>query len=139
LGASAFRATPLKLIYLIRLLLYTHVGFVKTLSVGREVRVMSGRCPGQDGRDLKVSMHICPYCGSEVEMFSDETRVKCHTCGNYVCKDEVPSCVAWCSKARECVGEERWAELKGGLDPEHQEAAGIDARTADGGNGGGDV
>jgi ribosomal protein S27AE len=73
---------------------------------------MSERCPGQDGRDLKVSIHTCPNCGSEVEMFSDETRVKCHACGKYVCTDEVPSCVEWCAKARDCVGEERWAELK---------------------------
>jgi hypothetical protein len=74
---------------------------------------MSGRCPGQDGRDLKVSTHTCSYCGGEVEMFSDETRVKCPSCGEYVCKEQLPSCVAWCAKARECLGEERWAALKG--------------------------
>jgi NADH pyrophosphatase NudC (nudix superfamily) len=72
---------------------------------------MSGRCPGQDGRELKVSLHICPKCGAEVEMFSDEMRAKCHACGEYVCADQVPSCITWCVKARECLGEERWKAL----------------------------
>ena len=74
---------------------------------------MSGRCPGQDGRNLKVSVHKCPNCGGEVEIFSDETRVKCHGCGQYVCKEEVPSCIQWCAKARECLGEDRWQMLMG--------------------------
>jgi ssDNA-binding Zn-finger/Zn-ribbon topoisomerase 1 len=72
---------------------------------------MSGHCPGQDGRDLKVSLHPCPSCGAEVEMFSDEIRAKCHVCGNYVCKESIPSCATWCVKARECLGEERWLAL----------------------------
>ena len=74
---------------------------------------MSERCPGQDGRGLSVTLHTCPKCGAEVEMFSDELRVKCHACGEYVCKDQTPSCVSWCAKAQECVGDERLRELKG--------------------------
>ncbi len=46
-------------------------------------------------------------------MFSDETRVRCPYCREYLWKEEVPSCVEWCSKARECVGEERWGALRG--------------------------
>jgi Fe-S-cluster-containing dehydrogenase component len=46
-------------------------------------------------------------------MFSDETRVKCHGCGNYVVKEQVPSCVEWCAQARQCLGEERWKALMG--------------------------
>jgi NADH pyrophosphatase NudC (nudix superfamily) len=74
---------------------------------------MISRCPGQDGRNLKVSVHKCPTCGHEVEIFSDEVRIKCRQCGHYVYKDQVPSCIQWCAKARECLGEERWKELKG--------------------------
>jgi hypothetical protein len=44
-------------------------------------------------------------------MFSDETRVRCHVCKKFVCKEEVPTCIAWCVKARECLGEERWRAL----------------------------
>jgi hypothetical protein len=72
---------------------------------------MPGHCPGQDGRELKVAVSMCPSCGSEVEMFSDETRVKCHNCGRYVCSESMPSCIEWCAKARECIGEERWEQL----------------------------
>jgi NADH pyrophosphatase NudC (nudix superfamily) len=74
---------------------------------------VSGRCPGQDGRYLSVSLHRCPTCGSEVEMFSDETRVKCPTCGESVFKENTPSCIEWCAQARECLGEERWKAIKG--------------------------
>jgi hypothetical protein len=53
-------------------------------------------------------------------MFSDETRIRCRNCGNYVYKENVPSCVEWCSKARECLGEEHWKLLKGDLGGEDQ-------------------
>jgi len=74
---------------------------------------MVSHCPGQDGRNLKVSLHKCPECGHEVEIFSDETRVKCRKCESYVYKEETPSCIQWCVKARECLGEERWKALHG--------------------------
>lgn len=69
---------------------------------------MPVRCPGQDGRSLSVSTVTCPSCGAEVEMFSDECRVRCHVCGNHIDRDVVPTCVEWCAMARECIGEERW-------------------------------
>ncbi len=72
---------------------------------------MVSRCPGQDSRNLKVSVHQCPVCQNEVEIFSDETRIKCRKCNNYVYKDKTPSCIEWCSKARECIGEERWKQI----------------------------
>jgi NADH pyrophosphatase NudC (nudix superfamily) len=76
---------------------------------------MSGaRCPGQDGRELTTTVVPCPACGAEVEMFSDETRAKCPKCRQWVYKEETPSCVQWCAKARECVGEERWQQLQQG-------------------------
>ncbi len=76
-----------------------------------EVISMVSRCPGQDSRNLKVSVHQCPVCQNEVEIFSDETRIKCRKCNNYVYKDKTPSCIEWCSKARECIGEERWKQI----------------------------
>lgn len=73
-----------------------------------EVASMVSRCPGQDSRNLKAAIYQCPVCHNEVEIFSDETRIKCRKCGNYVYRDKTPSCIEWCSKARECIGEERW-------------------------------
>jgi len=75
---------------------------------------MYSRCPGQDGRNLRVALCKCPNCGAEVEIFSDEIRVKCHKCGQQVYRDRIPSCIEWCASARQCLGEERWRQLKGG-------------------------
>jgi ribosomal protein S27AE len=79
----------------------------------REVIPMFSRCPGQDSRNIRVSLHKCPNCGAEVEIFSFETRVKCYRCGKNVYGDEIPSCIDWCASARQCIGEARWRELKG--------------------------
>jgi DNA-directed RNA polymerase subunit RPC12/RpoP len=71
---------------------------------------MTMKCPGQDSRKLTISLHKCPNCGSEVEIFSDELRVRCRKCGETVYREQTPSCVSWCASARECLGEERWKE-----------------------------
>jgi NADH pyrophosphatase NudC (nudix superfamily) len=69
------------------------------------------RCPGQDNRRLRVELHKCPSCGYEVEIFSDEIKVKCSHCGEHVFREETPSCIEWCASARQCLGEERWRKL----------------------------
>ena len=74
---------------------------------------MYSKCPGQDMRNLKVSLHKCPKCGAEVEIFSDELRARCQKCKTLVYKEKVPSCIDWCPSARECLGEERWKALRG--------------------------
>ena len=48
---------------------------------------MNSKCPGQDIRNLRAAMYKCPKCGAEVEMFSDELRIKCKKCGEYVYKE----------------------------------------------------
>lgn len=74
---------------------------------------MSSQCPGQDMRKLRVALYKCQNCGTEVEMFSDELKLKCPKCGEYIYKEKIPSCIDWCASARQCLGEERWKELKG--------------------------
>ena len=74
------------------------------------------RCPGQDTRNLRAEIHPCPKCGYGVEIFSDESKVKCYQCGEIVYREKTPSCVEWCSAARQCLGEERWRQLKGEID-----------------------
>ncbi len=74
---------------------------------------MPGQCPGQDTRKLRVALYKCPNCGAEVEMFSDELRIKCPKCEKYVYKEKVPSCIDWCASARQCLGEEMWQVLQG--------------------------
>lgn len=74
---------------------------------------MTIKCPGQDLRKLRVALYKCQNCGAEVELFSDELKVKCHKCSEYVYKEKMPSCIDWCPSARQCLGDERWQELKG--------------------------
>jgi len=71
-------------------------------------------------RKLRVEVYRCPNCHSEVEIFSDETRVRCQKCGTMVFKERLPTCIEWCASARQCLGEERWKEIMGDL-PERRE------------------
>jgi DNA-directed RNA polymerase subunit RPC12/RpoP len=73
---------------------------------------MYSRCPGRD-KNLRAAIYKCPHCGAEVEIFSDEIKVKCRNCGKRVYRDKIPSCIEWCASARQCLGEERWKQLKG--------------------------
>lgn len=80
------------------------------------------KCPGSDSRNLTVEDIKCPFCGETEEIFSNELRVKCHKCGQWIYKDNAPSCIDWCSKARECIGAERYDQLRGfKQEPEHKE------------------
>jgi len=74
---------------------------------------MMDKCPGQSSRYIKATYHKCPNCGYEVEIFSNELKVKCAKCSKFVYKDRSPSCIDWCPAAKECIGIERWKELKG--------------------------
>jgi hypothetical protein len=62
-------------------------------------------------------------------MFSDEVRARCRSCGAWVQKDSVPSCVEWCSQARECLGEQRWQALMGSRGTETGGAETVDTET----------
>ncbi|MEE8473604.1 MAG: phosphohydrolase [Dehalococcoidia bacterium] len=77
---------------------------------------MPATCPGQDMRFREVELHKCSNCGYEVEIFSGELRVKCFQCGEWVNKEQLPSCIDWCAAASECLGPERYQELKGEKD-----------------------
>jgi DNA-directed RNA polymerase subunit RPC12/RpoP len=77
------------------------------------VVIMVSKCPGQDMRKLRVELYKCPTCGAEVEIFSDETRIRCQKCGTMVFKERLPSCIEWCASARQCLGEERWKQIMG--------------------------
>jgi len=75
---------------------------------------MINKCPGQDDRNIKSEQIACPACGYKVEIFSDEVKVRCPQCRDLVCRQRLPSCIDWCKYAKECIGEEKWNELKGG-------------------------
>ena len=75
---------------------------------------MNFKCPGQDKRNIKTEMLRCPGCGYEVEIFSDEVKVSCPKCKNLLCRERLPTCIDWCRFAKECIGEDKYKDLKGG-------------------------
>jgi len=74
---------------------------------------MSKKCPGQDSRNLRAALYRCANCGEDVEMFADELRIRCHKCREYVYKEQTPSCIDWCARAKDCIGTEQWNALRG--------------------------
>ena len=74
---------------------------------------MFNQCPGQDSRKANAENIICANCGYVAEIFSDEIKGVCPRCNNLICKERLPSCVDWCKAARECIGEEKYKQLKG--------------------------
>ena len=76
--------------------------------------MLINKCPGQDRRNIKIETLGCYNCGYQVEMFSDEVKVKCPSCRFPVVRAIMPTCVDWCNNAWQCVGEEKWIQLRGG-------------------------
>lgn len=67
---------------------------------------MIDKCPGAKRfRQPEPEIVRCPFCGEEVEIWTDEIRVTCPNCKNTVMRQEGPSCLDWCRYAKECVGE----------------------------------
>ena len=52
----------------------------------------------------------CPRCGNMIEIFSCDSQMACVKCGFVIYNDQL-SCVKWCPKAKECVGEEMYNML----------------------------
>jgi len=68
-------------------------------------------CPGAASlRTPVLSVKKCPQCGEEIEIFSNDVSVTCSRCG-FVVYNDIMSCVQWCKKAKECVGEETYNNI----------------------------
>ena len=61
---------------------------------------MNKKCPGSE---IQITEKKCPHCGSIVELFTGEYRVKCPKCSCLVYRDKA-SCAEWCPMADECFG-----------------------------------
>lgn len=69
---------------------------------------MFNHCPGvADLRTPTLSIKPCPQCGEEVEIFSNDQKVTCSSCGFVIYNDTI-SCIKWCKYAKECVGEDMY-------------------------------
>lgn len=66
------------------------------------------RCPGQDQRFWKpgdIFEVRCSRCGTSVEFFKDEPKLKCRNCGHVVANPKIDlGCTEWCQYAEQCVG-----------------------------------
>ena len=71
--------------------------------------MMATKCPGAQGvRQPKPEEELCPSCGTEVEIWTDELKTTCQRCKKTVTREEAPSCMEWCAYARDCVGEQAY-------------------------------
>jgi predicted RNA-binding Zn-ribbon protein involved in translation (DUF1610 family) len=71
-------------------------------------------CPGSAGiKSPTIELVRCKSCGVENEIFTDENSVLCENCGKIVLRSMDPTCIDWCKWAKECIGEEKYKELKG--------------------------
>lgn len=75
------------------------------------------QCPGSERIKKPFPEEVKCSCGNVVEIWSDETSTICKKCQKEVTKEMLPSCLDWCSMARECMGEvkyKRYLESKKG-------------------------
>jgi len=69
-------------------------------------------CPGSAEIRTPYPEEIsCFWCDARNEIWSDESEIKCKTCGKQVTRDMKPSCILWCPAARECIGVEKYERL----------------------------
>jgi hypothetical protein len=67
------------------------------------------QCPGQDTRFWKpgdIYDIRCPFCGSIIEFFKDDTRLTCKKCKKKVRNPKLDAgCSEYCPFKDECLGE----------------------------------
>lgn len=67
---------------------------------------MNFSCPGAkilkqpEPQDIK-----CPFCDYELEIWTDEIKVKCPHCQKIIIRKQTASCLDWCKYAKDCVGD----------------------------------
>ncbi len=74
---------------------------------------MDIKCPGSKVvREPIPEIHTCPNCGEEVEIWTNELKRKCSSCGETVTRElDASWCIQWCHYAKECIGVEKYEEL----------------------------
>ncbi len=76
-------------------------------------------------KDISLEVKTCPQCGAEVEVFSVDAEVACENCG-FVVYNDAMSCAQWCQYAKQCVGEQTYANMMKVV--EHRKAQHADER-----------
>jgi hypothetical protein len=69
-------------------------------------------CPGsREIRSPYPEEIICIFCGSAVEIWSDEVETECPGCHRMVNREMKPTCIQWCPAAKECIGAKKFEEI----------------------------
>ena len=69
-------------------------------------------CPGAIAVREAVPEYVnCLHCGEEVEIWTDEVQARCPKCKETTTREQGPSCIEWCTYAKECVGVEKYERL----------------------------
>ncbi len=70
------------------------------------------RCPGSmEIRTPYPEDIFCPWCGSVLEIWSDEAEIACGKCRRAVSRGMKHSCIEWCPAAKECLGNAKYEKL----------------------------
>lgn len=101
---------------------------------------MSLKCPGSQSFSQPKPENVpCPFCGYEVEIWSDEVKARCPKCNEEFFREREQSCLDWCNFAKNCLGprlhsqymENKTITLKQRLIEELEGYFGEDARRID--------
>ena len=65
-------------------------------------------CPGSARIKKPFPEEFKCNCGHIVEIWSDEASAICKNCKKEITREMLPSCLDWCSMAKECVGEQKY-------------------------------
>lgn len=67
-------------------------------------------CPGSKIlRQPAPEFFDCPTCKYEVEIWTDELKAACPKCQTPVYRDTAMSCLDWCKRGKECVGDSAYS------------------------------
>ena len=70
-------------------------------------------CPGATLLRRPVpEIFDCPSCHGEVEIWTDEFKGACPSCGKVVFRDAGMGCLEWCKQAEECVGTDELSAIR---------------------------
>lgn len=73
---------------------------------------MMNKCPGSQAFSQPHPENMdCPYCGADIEIFSDEIKAACPKCDKTVIREEGATCLDWCRYAKECVGDKLFSKF----------------------------
>lgn len=73
---------------------------------------MKESCPGsREIRNPYPEEIVCFFCGTKVEIWSDESETNCKNCRKAVSRDMKPTCLQWCPAAKECVGVQKYEKI----------------------------